>query len=131
MDCSMPVSSVLHCLLEFAEIHGHGVTWCYLSHRLLPPSPFAFNLSLHQGLFQWICSSDQVAKSIEASTSTSVLPMNIQGWFTLGFTGLISLQSKGLLRVISSTTVWKHQFFGAQLSLWFSSHICARLQEKP
>ena len=51
------------------------------------------------------------------STSTSVLPMNIQDWFPLGLTGLISLQSKGLSRVFSNITVQKHQFFGAQLSL--------------
>ena len=54
--------------------------------------------------------------------STSVLPMNIQGWFPLGLTGLI-LQSKGLSRVFSSTTIWKHQFFSAQPSLWSKSHI--------
>ena len=53
--------------------------------------------------------------------SASVLPMNIQGWFPLGLTGLISLQSKGLLRVFSSTTVQKHQLFSAQPSLWSNS----------
>ena len=51
--------------------------------------------------------------------------------FPLGLTGLISLQSKGLSRVFSSTTVWKHQFFGAQPSLWFNSHIHTWLLEKP
>ena len=55
-------------------------------------------------------------------TSSSFLPMNIQGWFPLGLTGLNSLLSKGLSRVFSSTTVWKHQFFGAQPSLWSNSH---------
>ena len=55
-------------------------------------------------------------QSILASASASVLPMNIQDWFPLGWTGWISLQSKGLLRVSSNTTVQKHQFFGAQLS---------------
>ena len=55
--------------------------------------------------------------------SASVLPMNIQDWFPLGWTSWISLQSKGLSRVFSNTTVQKHQFFGAQLSLWSSSHI--------
>ena len=54
---------------------------------------------------------------------SSVLPMNIQGWFPLGLTGLISLLSKGLPRVFSSTTVWKHQFFGTQSSLRSNSHI--------
>ena len=55
-------------------------------------------------------------QSIGASVSASVLPMNIQGWFPSGWTGLISLQSKGLTRVFSNTTVQKHQFFGAQPS---------------
>ena len=58
-------------------------------------------------------------------------PMNIQGWFSLGLTGLISLQSKGLSRVFSNTTVQKHQFFSAQLFLWSSSHIHTWLLEKP
>ena len=65
-------------------------------------------------------------QSIGTSASASVLPMNIQDWFSLGLTGLISLQSKGLTRVFSSTTVWKHQFFGASLSLrsmFSSSHL--------
>ena len=56
-------------------------------------------------------------QSIGASASASVLPMNIRDWFPLGLTGLISLQSKGLSRVFSNTTVQMHQFFGAQLSL--------------
>ena len=58
-------------------------------------------------------------QSIEASTSASVLPKNIQGWFPFGLTGLISLQSKGLSRVFSNATVLKHQFFSAQLSFFF------------
>jgi len=62
-------------------------------------------------------------QSIGVSASASVLPMNIQDWFPLGLTGLISLQSKGLSRVFSNTTVQKHQFFSAQLSLWSNSHI--------
>ena len=56
-------------------------------------------------------------QSIGVSASTSVLPMNTQNWFPLGWTGWISLQSKGLSRVFSNTTVQKHQFFGAQFSL--------------
>ena len=58
-----------------------------------------------------------------ASASASVLPMNIQDWFPLGWAGLISLQSRGLSRVFSNTTVQNHQFFGAQLSLESNSHI--------
>ena len=68
---------------------------------------------------------------IGASASASVLPMNMQGWFSLGLTGLISLQSKGLSRVFSNNTVQKHQFFGTQPSLWFNSHIHKWLLEKP
>jgi len=61
-------------------------------------------------------------QSSGASASASILPMNIQDWFPLGLIGLISLQSKGLSRVFSNTTVQKHQFFGIQLSLWSNSH---------
>ena len=70
-------------------------------------------------------------QSTGASASVSVLPMNIQGRFPLGLTGWISLQSKGLSRVFSSTTIWKHQFFSAQPSLWSNSHIHTWLLEKP
>ena len=69
-------------------------------------------------------------QSIEVSASISVLPMNIQDWFPLGLTGLISLQSKRLSRVFSSTTVQKHQFFSAQPSSWSNSHIHKWLLEK-
>ena len=62
-------------------------------------------------------------QSTRASASASVLPLNIQYWFSLGLTCLISLQSKGLPRVSSNTTVQKHQFFSTQLSLWSNSHI--------
>ena len=70
-------------------------------------------------------------QSVGASTSAQVLPMNIQDWFLSGLTGLISLQSKGLSRVFSNTTVQKHQFFSTQLSLWSNSHIHTWLPEKP
>ena len=70
-------------------------------------------------------------QSIRASVLTSVLPMNIKDWFPLGWTGWISLQSKGLSRVFSNTTVQKYQFFGAHLSLWSNSHIHTWLLEKP
>ena len=66
-----------------------------------------------------------------ASASALILPMNIQDWFPLGLTGLISLLSRGLSRVSSNTTIWKHQFFSAQPSLWSSSHIHTWLLEKP
>ena len=68
---------------------------------------------------------------IGVSASTSLLPMNTQDLSPLGWTGWISLQSKGLSRVFSNTTVEKHQFFGSQLSLWSNSHIHTWPQEKP
>ena len=74
-----------------------------------------------------LASGDQ---STGASASASVLPMNIHGWFPLGLTDLSSLQSKGLSRVFSNTTVQKHQFFSVQPSLWFNSHIHTWLLEK-
>ena len=70
-------------------------------------------------------------QSIGTSASAPVLPMDIQGWFPLGLTGWISLQAKGLSRVFSSTTVWKHQFFGAQPSLRSNSYILIGLLKKP
>ena len=69
------------------------------------------------GSFKWVSSSHQVVKVLRVSASSSVLPMNTQDWSPLGWTSWISLQSKGLSRVFSNTTVQKHQFFGAQLSL--------------
>ena len=70
-------------------------------------------------------------QTIGVSASASVLPMSIQYWFPLGLTGLISLQSKGFSRVFSNTTVQKHQFFSAQLSLWSNSYIHRWPREKP
>ena len=91
--------------------------------------------SCHQSLPAWrffpmsqiFASGDQ---SIGVSDSASVLPMNIQDWFPLALTSLISLLSKGPSRVFSSTTVWKHQFFHSQHSLWSKSHIHTWLPEK-
>ena len=69
-------------------------------------------------------------QGIGASASASVLSVNIQGWFPLGLTGLVSLLSKRLSRIFTSTTTWKHLSFGAQLSLWSSSQIHTWLLEK-
>ena len=97
--------------------------WCHSTIlSSVSPSPPAFNLSQHQGLLKWVGSLHQVAKVLGVSASASVLPMNIQSWFPLGLTGLISLQSKGLSRVFSNTTVQKHKFFSIQPSLWSNSH---------
>ena len=119
MDCGSPGSLVHHQFPELTQIHVHRVSDAIPpSHPLSCPSPSAFNLSQHQGLFPWVSSSNQVAKVLEFQLqSASVLPMNIQDWFPLGLTGLISLQSKGLSRVFSNTTVQKHWFFGTQIFL--------------
>ena len=112
MDCSMPGLPVHHQLLEFAQVHVHrGADAIQPSHPLSSPSPPAFNLSQHQGLFQWLTSSHQVDKILELPASASVLPMSIQGWCSLGWTGLMSLLSKEFSRVFPSTTIRKHQFF--------------------
>ena len=100
MDSSTRGFLVLHYLLEFALIHVRWVDDAIQpSLPLSSPSPPAFNLSQHQGLFQWFNSPHQVA--------TIVLPVNIQGWFPLGWTGWISLQSKGLSRVLEPTPQFK------------------------
>ena len=97
MDCSMPGFPVLHCFPQF-QIYVHWVGDALQpSHPLLCSSLPALNLSQHQGLFQWVSSSHEVAKGTGASTSAFILPMNIQDWFPLGLTGLILL-SKGLWR---------------------------------
>ena len=132
MECSMPGFPVHHQLWELTQTHAHQVGDAIQpSHSLSSPSPPAFNLSQHQGLFKWVSSSHQVAKSTGASALASLFPMNIQDWSPLEWTGWISLQSKGLSRVFSNTTIQKHQFFGAQLSLWSISHIYTWLLEKP
>ena len=116
MNRSMPGLSVHHQLLEPIQTHVHWVSDAIQpSHPLSSPSP-TFNLSQLQGPFKWVSSSHQVAKVLEFQLQASVLPMNTQDWSPLGWTGWISLQSKGLSRVFSNTTVQKHQFFGTQLS---------------
>ena len=115
MNLSMPGLPVHHQLPEFTQIHVHQVSDAIQpSHPLSSPSPPAPNPSQHQSLFQWVNSSHEVAK---VSALASFLPKKSQGWYPSEWTGWISLQSKGLSRVFSNTTVQKHQFFGAQLSL--------------
>ena len=107
----MPGFPVHHQLPELNQTHVHWVSDAIQpSQRLSSPSPPSYNLSQHQGLFQ-----NQLFTSSGQSIGISalVLLMNIQGWFPLGLTGLISLLSKRLSRVFSSTTIQKHQFFGA------------------
>ena len=113
MDCSMP--GCPSPIPELAQTHVHWVSDAIQpSHPLSSPSPLPFNLSQHQSfLMSWLFASG--GQSIGASVS--VLAMNIQDWYPLGLTGLISLQSKGLSRVFSNVMVQKYQFVGAQLSL--------------
>ena len=132
MNSSTPGFPVLHCLHEFGQTHVH---WCLSdavqpSHPLSPPSPLALSLPQHQGFFPMSRVFKSGGQNIGASASASVLPMHIQDWFLLGLTGVISLQSKQLLRVFFYTTVWKHPFFGTQPSLWSNFHIHTWLLEK-
>ena len=131
MDCSTPNSlsfTISQSLLKFMSIES-----VMLSNHLILCSPFssrpqAFPASgsfpMSQ-LFAW------GGQSIGTSALATALPMNVQGRFALGLTGLISLQSKGLSGVFSSTTLWKHQFFVAQPCLWSNSYICTWLLKKP
>ena len=103
MDCSTLGFHVLRHLPEFAQTHVHWAGDDIQPSHLLP-SPLALNLSKHQSLFQsWLFASG--GQSIEASASASVLPMNIQSWFPLGLTSLISLLFNGLPRVFSTTSL--------------------------
>ena len=96
----------------------------------LSPSLPASNPSQNQDLFQWV-NSAWGGRSTGTSASPSFLPKKSQGWSPSEWTGWISLQSKGLSRVFSNTTVQKHQFFGAQLSSQSNSHTHTWPQEKP
>ena len=117
MDCSTPGFPDLHQLPELAQIHVHWVGDAIQpSHPLLSPSP-AFSFSQHQSLpMSQLFTLGGQSSGASASASV-VLPLNIQGWFPWGLTGLISLLSKGLSRVFFNTTVQKHQFFSTQPSL--------------
>ena len=108
MDCSTSGFPVYHQLPEFTQTPVHRVSDAIQpSHPLSSPSPPTFSLSQHQHLFQWVSSLHQIDQSIGASASVSVLPMNLQDWFRLGWTGWISLQSKGLWRDFSNNrTPW-------------------------
>ena len=132
MNCSMPGLPVHHQLLEFTQTHVHRVSDAIQpSHLLSSPSPLAPNPSQPQSLFQWVNSLHECGQSTGVSTLASFLPKNTHGWSPLEWTGWISLQSKGLSRVFSNTTVQKHQFFGLQLSSQSNSHIHTWPLEKP
>ena len=133
MDCSTPDFSVLHYLSPGVCSNSCPLTqWSQptISSSVAPFSacPQSFPASGSFPMSRYFTSGGQ---SIGASTIASVLPMSIQALFPLEFASLISLQSKGLPSVFSSTTIWKHQFFDAQPSLWFNTHIFTWLLEKP
>ena len=117
MNCSTPDLPVHHQILEHTQTHGHCIGDAILPyHPVIPFSSclLSFPASWSFQMGQLFASGGQ---SIGVSTSTLVLPMNTQDWSPLGWTQWISLQFKGLSRVFSNTTVQKHQFFSAQLSL--------------
>ena len=107
--------------------------WCHpiISSSVIPFSSCLQSTFPASGSFLMSLLFSSGGQRIGASASASILPMNIQDWFPLGWTGWISLQSKGLLRVFSNTTVQRHQFFHAQLSLCSNSHVHTWLLEKP
>ena len=109
--------------IELVMLSSHLIL-CYLL-LLLPPIPPSIRVFSNEStlIIRW--------PKNWSSDSASVLPVNTQDWFPLGWTGWISLQSKGLSRVFSKTTVQKHQFFGAQLSSQSNSHIHTWPLEKP
>ena len=131
MNCSTPGLPVQHQLPESTQTHVHRVGDAIQpSHPLSSPSPPAPNPSQHQSfpmsqIFAW------GSQSTGVSALALVLPMNTQDWSPLGWTSWTSLQSKGLSRVFSNTTVQKHQFFSAQPSSQSNSHIHMWLLEKP
>ena len=122
--------TIFHSLLKLVSIESvmpsNHLTLCH-------PLFLALSLPQHQGLFQWVSSSHQVGPSIGVSTSGSVLPMNIQDWFPWRLTGLISLQSKGLSRVFSNTTVRNINSFALSFlyGSTLTSYIHTWLLEKP
>ena len=137
MDCSTPGLTVHHQLLEFIQTHIHWVgdaiqpshpVVSFFSHLQSFPASGSFQMS------QFLASGGQ---SIGVSASASVLPMNIQGWFPLGLTGLISLQSRGLSRVFSNTTVQKKRKLSFLYSPTFTyihdywkNHACTKITIK-
>ena len=136
---SLPPHTVQHAMLPFPSPTPRACTNSYpsswWSHLTISSSVLPFSSCLQSfpasESFQMSPLFALGGQSIRASASASVLPMNTQDWSPLGWTGWISLQSKGLSRVFSNTTVQKHQFFSATLSLWSNSHIHAWLLENP
>ena len=131
MECSMP--GFLSYTSPRVCTNSCSLSWC--CHLTISSSVVPFSSCLQSfpvsGSFlmsQFFTSGGQ---SIGVSASTSILPMNIKDWFSLEWIGWISLQSKGLSRVFSNTTIQKQEFFSAQLPLQCDSHICSWPLEKP
>ena len=124
MNRSTPGLPVHHQLLEFTQTQRPSSQWCHpaISSSIVPFSSCPQSLPASKSspvsqLFAW------GGQSAGVSALASFLPKNTQDWSPLEWTGWMSLQSKGLSRVFSNTTVQKHQFFGAQLSSQSNSHI--------
>ena len=131
MNHSTPGLPVRHQLLESTQTHVHWVSDAIQPSHPVVPFSSCLQSFLTSGSFQMSQLFGSGGQNIGVSASTSVLPMNTQDWSPLGWTHWISLQSKGLSRVFSNTTVQKHQFFSTQLSVQSNSHIHTWPQEKP
>ena len=123
MNRSMPGLPVHHQLPEFTQTHVHWITDAIQPSHPVVPFSFCLQSFPTSRFFQMNQLFASGGQSIGVSTSTLVFPINTQDWSALGWIGWISLQSKGLSRVFSNTTVQKHQFFSAQLSSKSNSHI--------
>ena len=132
MNRSMPGLPVHHQLSEFTQTHVHQVSDAIqASHPLSSPSPSALKSLPASDFFPMSQLFTWGGQSTGVSALASFLPKKSQGWSPSEWTGQISLQSKGLSRVFSNTTVQKHQFFSTQPSSQSSSHIHTWLLEKP
>ena len=131
MDCSTPGLPVPS---PTPGVYSNSCSLSQWCHPTISSSVVLFTSCLWSFPASWSFPISQLlawgGQSIGVSASASVLPMNIKDWFPLGWTGWISLQSKGFSRVFSNTTVQKHQFFGTQLSSESNSHIHTWLLEK-
>ena len=128
MDCSTPGFPVLHYLLDLLKFMS--IESMMLANHLILCRPLFLLPSVFPSIRVFSNELALCIRWLKYWSFSISLSMNIQAWFLLGLTALILL-SKGLSRVFSSITVWKHQFFGAQPSLWSNSHIHTWLLEKP
>ena len=129
MDCSIPGLPVLHHLLEFSQTQIHWVNDTTQASHLLFPSSYCLQSFSASWSFPMSRLFTPGGQRIGVSTLASVLKMNIQGWFPLGWTCWISLRSKGLSSLLQHNL--KASVFSAQHSSWFNSHIRTWLLEKP